>query len=345
MNEAETSAPIQDNATSSETQQDSSQVEAGVDAATGSEEAQAEDPGSSTTPDTTSQSSKPTDQAAAPQRDWQAELAKAEKQAADWRAKHNQSSNQLHQYRQQYADVDPDAVRKYKAATAKAEKENLPIWHRDNPKNQQFKQTRSNFKMYEDAMRRADTPEKKALAQELLGPSFSQQDAEAIQAHRAHKEQFLERFAEEGYEAMRDEVRAQIREEMQNEREEIHATDEVQGWMTATENQPIVQKYGPQMLEALQQGNQWAFVRQMALDRARLEGLQSRVGTADKTSAHARAQSDLAKRKAVVSKDGNIKPQRDIAGEAMRIAKEKGWAPNDGRIIGLLEQLQAAHSL
>ncbi len=349
MNEAETPVLDQSTATSSETQQVDTQDGAGVDAGTGSEDAQPEDPGSSTTPDTTSQTSKPTDQSAAPQRDWQAELAKAEKQAADWRAKHNQSSNQLHQYRQQYADVDPDAVRKYKAATAQAEKAQLPLWHKDNPRNSEFKNARSNFKMYKSAMSRAETPEERALAQKLLGPAFSQQDAESIKSYEAHQQQQLEKLADDFDGTVEEVVDRRVEmlfeRKMQEREMNFEANQEVNGWMTAAENKPIVDKYGPQMLEALQQGNQWQFVRQMALDRAGLESLQSRVGTADKTSAHARAQSDLAKRKAVVSKDGNIKPQRDIAAEAMRMAKEKGWAPTDGRIIDLIEKLQQTNAI
>lgn len=337
----ETSPLNQADVASQETQQDATQTEAGAETATGSEEAQAEVPGSSTSPDTTSQ----TPDKAPVQRDWQAELSKAEKQAADWRAKHNQSSNQLHDYRTKYADVDPDAVRKWKAANARAEKENLPVWHKDNPKNHEFKGSLSKFKTYQAAMAKADTPEKKAFLQETMGALFSQSEAEQIQKFDEHRQQFAEQFAMDPHGTIADIIRSEMRGEIQTERMEMQATDEVNQWMTAPDNQPIVQKYGPQMLEALNRGNQWEFVRQMAMDRARLEGLQSRVGTADRTTAHARAQSDLAKRKAVVTKDGAIKPQRDIAAEVQRVMKEKGWGPNHPGVMDLIEKLQKTSAI
>ncbi len=340
----ETPVLDQSTATSSETQQTDTQDGAGVDAGTGSEEAQTEIPGSSTTPDTTSQTTQDKT-SAAPQRDWQAELAKAEKQAADWRSKHNQSSNQLHQYRQQYDGVDAKTVKEWRSAQQLAEQRNLPAWDRRNPAHQGFQQTLSQFKTYQSAMAKADTPEKKALLQETMGSMFTQDQAQQIKAWDDHRGQFTEQFAMDPRGTIADIIRSEMRAEIENERAEVQANDEVNGWMTADENQPVVQKYGQQMLDALKQGNQWPFVRQMALDRARLEGLQSRVGTADKTTAHARAQSDLRKKETVVTKDGRIKPQRDIAAEALRIGKEKGWSSNDGRYIDLLEKLQQTSAI
>lgn len=344
MNEAETSAPVQDGAASQETQQDSSQVEAGVDTGTGSQEAQTDEPGSSTNPDTTSQTPKP-DAAAAPQRDWQAELAKAEKQAADWRAKHNQSSNQLHDYRTKYEGVDPQAVRQWKEQQAKAERENLPVWNRQHPNNQGFQQVRSKFALYQSAMQKAETPEERAVLQKTLGAQFTQQDAEQIKAFDEHRAKMLDSFATDPEGTIEEIVDRRVQSRLKDEQMTMQATSEVEGWMTAPENKDIVTKYGPQMLDALRQGNNWAFVRQMAIDRAKLEGLQSRVGPADKAAAQARAQSDLAKRKATHSRDGAVKPQRDIAAEVRRVMKEKGWRHDHPGVIELIERLQATTAI
>lgn len=349
---AETSISDQSDAASSETQQNDTQNEAGEETASGSTEAQAET-GSSTNPDTTSQNTnagagnaqQATAQPVKTAEQWQAELEGLKRDNATWRAKHNQSSNSLHQMRQQYNGVDPEAVRKWNEAQKAAADQKLPVWDKRNPGNQGFRSTLTQFKSYQQAMAKADTPEKKALLQETMGSLFSQDQAQQLREWDDFRAKFHEDFAMDPRGTLSEIIKDELRSELQNERMTQEADHEVNSWMTDPANKQIVSQYGPQMLDALTRGNQWSFVRQMAIDRAKLDALQSRVGTADKAAAQGRAVTDLAKQKAVHKRDGAVRPQKDPVAEADRIAKEKGIDFNHPEYFNILDRITKTQSL
>jgi hypothetical protein len=301
---------------------------------------QADDSGSSTSSDTTLQTADPKEGSApAEPKDWAAEKAKYEKRIADLRANHGRASNELHQYRQRFKDIDPDAARK---ALALSQQQQVPVWSAKHPENRSFRETVAAFGRYEAAMRKADTPEKRAIAQELFGSTFTEKEVQQLQEWRAHQMRETERMASDpdAYrEKIRAEVQEQIREEMRASREEA----EVASWFGNRVNQPIVEKYREEMITLMNEGWHWPQVQRYIEAKAKADGLQSRVGSADKTAAAARAQQAAQKTAAKATRDPAQAPvgKLDFAKIGADYAKKNGLPLNHERVMAHVEKAVA----
>lgn len=299
---------------------------------------QANEGGSSKTLDTTLQTAD--QQAGEPAKiDWQAEKAKYEKRIADLRAGHGRTANELHQYRKRYEGIDPDAARK--ALESKKQPE-YPVWHPKNAEHRSFSETKAAFARYENAMRNAETPEERAIAQKLFGKTFTEKEVQQLQEWRAHQQRETERMASDpdAYrERIREEVQEQIRAEMQGARAEA----EVEGWFSNPSNQPIVERYRDEMLGLMNEGWAWSQVQRYIEAKAKADGLQSRVGTAEVKSAAARAQQAALKSNAKASRDPAQAPvgKLDFAKIGADYAKKHGLALNHERVMAHVAQAVA----
>ena len=321
--------------------QDSSTQDAEESSQTAPETDQPSNEGSSSTSsDTTLQTADRQEGAPAhSQVDWQAEKAKYEKRIADLRAGQGRTANELHQYRTRYKDIDPDAARKALEASRQPEK---PIWNAKHPDNRSFRETVSAFTRYENAMRKADTPEKRAIIQETMGSTFSEKEVQQLQEWRNHQQRETERMASDpdAYrDQIRNEVQEQIREEMRASREEA----EVANWFSNTANQPIVEKYRDEMIGLMNEGWHWPQVQRYIEAKSKADGLQSRVGSAEVKSAAARAQSAALKSNAKASRDPAQAPvgRMDFAKIGADYAKKMGLPMTHERVLTHVEKAVA----
>ncbi len=267
---------------------------------------------------------------------WQAEKAKYERRVADLRAQQGRTANELHQYRTRYKDIDPDAARK--ALTAAKQPEH-PVWHSKHPDNRSFTETKAAFARYEKAVQAATTPEERAVAQRLFGATFTEKEVSQLQEWRQHQARENERMASDpdAYrERIRSEVQDQIRAEMQGAREEA----QVEGWFEDPANKPTVDAYREEMLTLMNEGWTWKQVQRYIETKAKADGLQSRVGSAEKTSAAARAQQSALKSNAKSSRDPALASvgKLDFAKMGADYAKKNSLPLNHERVMAYVEK-------
>lgn len=287
---------------------------------------------SSTSSDTTLQTAdRQEGDAAHSQVDWQAEKAKYEKRVADLRAAQSRAANELHQYRQKYKDIDPDAARK---ALAQSQKQEYQPWHPKSPENRSFSAVKDSWERYKRSVQNAKTPEARAALQETFGATFTQKEAQQIEAWEQHKAQDAERRAsdpEYEREMRREEMREELRQEMQAVREEAAVAD----WFSNQANQPIVDKYRDEMIQLMNEGWHWPQVQRYIEAKSKADGLQSRVGGAEVKAAAARAQQSALKSNAKASRDPAQAPvgKLDFAKMGFDYAKKMGLSPTHERVL------------
>ena len=321
--------------------QDSSTQDAEESSTTAADSAPQRDEGSSSTSsDTTLQTADPKEGAPESQVDWQAEKAKYEKRVQDLRAQQGRTANELHQYRQKYKDIDPDAARK---ALAASQKQEYQPWHPKSPDNRTFSAVKDSWERYKRSMQNAKTPEARQILQETVGSTFTQKEAQQIEAWEHHKAQDAERRAsdpEYEREMRREEMRAELREEMQAQREEGAVAD----WFSNQANQPIVDKYRDEMIGLMNEGWHWPQVQRYIEAKAKADGLQSRVGGAEVKAAAARAQQSALKSNAKASRDPAQAPvgKLDFAKMGFDYAKKNGLSPTHERVLAYVEKQVAA---
>lgn len=287
---------------------------------------------SSTSPDTTLQTAdRQEGEPANSQVDWQAEKAKYEKRVADLRAAQGRTANELHQYRQRFKDIDPDAARK---ALAQSQKQEYQPWHPKSPENRSFSAVKDSWERYKRSVQNAKTPEARQILQETVGSTFNEKEVQQIQAWEQHKAQDAERRAsdpEYEREMRREEMREEMRQELQAQREEA----EVASWFSNTQNQPIVDKYRDEMIGLMNEGWHWPQVQRYIEAKAKADGLQSRVGGAEVKAAAARAQQSALKSNAKASRDPAHAPvgKLDFAKMGFDYAKKMGLSPTHERVL------------
>ncbi len=298
---------------------------------------QANERGSSTSPDTTLQTAD--QQTGNSPKDWQAEKAHYEKRIADLRAGHGRTANELHQYRQKYNGIDPDAARK--ALEARKQPEYQP-WQPKSPDHRSFTATKDSWERYKRSYQNAETPEEKAALQKTIGRTFTEKETQQIQAWEQHKAQDAERRAsdpEYEREMRREEMREEMRQELQAQREEA----DVASWFSNAGNQPIVERYRDEMIGLMSQGWHWSQVQLYIEAKAKADGLQSRVGNAEQKSAAARAQSAALKTNAKATRDPAQAPvgRMDFAKMGTDYAKKNNLAPTHERVLAYVEKAVA----
>lgn len=291
---------------------------------------------SSTSSDTTLQTADQQEGAPQSQVDWQAEKAKYEKRVADLRAAQGRTANELHQYRQRYKDIDPDAARKALAATQKQE---YQPWHPKSPENRSFSAVKDSWERYKRSMQSAKTPEARQLLQETIGSTFTQKEAQQIEAWEQHKAQDAERRAsdpEYEREMRREELREELRQEMQAQREEA----EVASWFSNQANQPVVERYRDEMIQLMNEGWHWPQVQRYIEAKSKADGLQSRVGGAEVKAAAARAQQSALKSNAKATRDPAQAPvgKLDFSKMGFDYAKKMNLHPTHERVLAYVEK-------
>ncbi len=259
--------------------------------------------GSSTTPDTTSQAA---ETPAADPNKWATEKAALEKRIADLRSQGTRASTQLDHYKKRYADVDPD---KYRELVKHNDHSALPVWDPRNPQNSGFRQSHSAWERQKLSISKAKTPEQRQARLEALDDMFSPEEARQLQQFEDHQRRETARLASDPM-AYREQIRQEavdaVRQEMRSAQEE----QQVVGWFESPANQPIIDQYRAYMVEKINQGLPWHMVQELVELKAKADGLQSRVGGAEKASASARAQTSALKSNAAqsVSRDPATKP-------------------------------------
>lgn len=301
---------------------------------------QRDESSSSTSLDTTLQTADPKEGAPESQVDWKAEKAKYEKRVADLRAAQSRTANELHQTRQRYKDIDPDAARK---ALAAAQKQEYQPWHPKSPENRTFGAVKDSWERYKRSIQNAKTPEARQILQETVGATFTEREAQQIEAWERHKAQDAERRAsdpEYEREMRREEMRQELREEMQAQREEAAVAD----WFSKQDNQPIVDKYREEMIGLMNEGWHWPQVQRYIEAKAKADGLQSRVGGAEVKAAAARAQQSALKSNAKASRDPAQAPvgKLDFAKMGADYAKKTGLPLTHERVLAYVEKQVAA---
>ena len=293
--------------------------------------------GSSTKPDTTSHTSETGVPQAAPAAaapiDWQARTAQLQEQYKRLQAGYTQGQQQL----KQFQGVDPDAVAAFKKQQEAAAQAALKIWHPKNPQNTQFAGTRAKLDAYRSQIQAAATPEARAAIEATASTLFTPQERESIREWEGHKAQVMDRFASDPdsfiEELLEKKLQSTIDNRFQTLSREQQATEDVQRWMNAPANIPIRDKYAPEMMQALKDNVPWPYVRQMAMDRFKLEGAQSREGQVDQKAAMAKAQIQAQQKNASIQRDGKATPKTNVARQVFEMGKKGKWALNDPRYL------------
>ncbi len=331
---------------SADTAADSASQDSGTQDAEDSSQAapetdqQSNEGSSSTSSDTTLQTAdRQEGDAAHSQVDWQAEKARYEKRVADLRAQQGRTANELHQYRQKYKDIDPDAARR---ALESSKKNELPFYHPRSPENKNWQRTKDRYEDYKESMRGAKTDAEREFVDRTIGSKFNAQQVQQIKDWETHLVQDSARRAsdpEYEREQQREIMREELRSEMQAMREEAAVAD----WFSNQANQPVVEKYRDEMIGLMNEGWHWPQVQRYIEAKSKADGLQSRVGSAEVKSANARAQSAALKSNAKASRDPAQAPvgRMDFAKMASDYAKKQGLPLTHERVAAFLEKTVA----
>ncbi len=319
-------------------QQDTSTQDAEESSTTAADSASQRDEGSSSTSsDTTLQTAdRQEGDAANSQVDWQAEKAKYEKRIADLRASQGRTANDLHQYRQKYKDIDPDAARKALEASKKSE---LPFYHPRSAENKNWQRTKDKYEDYKEAIQGAKTDAEREFVDRTLGSKFTPQQVQQIKEWDAHvKQDSARRASDPEYEReqQREIMRDELRQEMQAMREEAAVAD----WFSNQANQPVVEKYRDEMIQLMKEGWHWPQVQRYIETKSKADGLQSRVGGAEVKAAAARAQQSALKSNAKASRDPAQAPvgKMDFAKMGFDYAKKHGLPSTHERVLAYVEK-------
>lgn len=274
--------------------------------------------------DTTSQAAQ-----AQPQIPW-------EKRYSDLRREEQRLRQQLKQFQQTYQGVDPNTVRTFQEREALAQREKLQPWNKQSPKHATFLKTLDKVQLYQAALNKA-APEKRQDVADQWAGLISEQEFNDVRAWQEHQRQEQLAMMADPRAYYAQQVRDIIREEMQQHQTASKAEQEVGGWFNDPANQPIVQQYGPQMQEMLESGAPWKFVQQHIALLAQMDGMQGRVGEAEKVKTAAEERNRLLKSQASVSRDPNTARKID----PMQVAKERGIQPGSPDYWDLLTELKS----
>ena len=285
---------------------------------------------SSTTPDTTSHTPQ-TGTDAPPAVNWQERATQLEQRYKALQGGYTRGQEQL----KQFAGVDPAAVAAFKKQQADADAAKLKIWHPKNPQNAQFAGTRAKLDLYRSQLQGAKTPEARAMIEATAQTSFTPDEMTSIREWEGHKAQIMDRFASDPdsfiQELLDKKLESTIDGRFQTLATNRAATQDVERWFTNPQNAPIVSKYALEMRQALTDKVPWPYVRQMAMDRFRLEGVQSREAQASSKEAMAKAQIQAQKKNATITRDSKTVPKDTIAKQVHELAKKNKWDINDPR--------------
>lgn len=298
---------------------------------------QANEGASSTTLDTTLQTAD--QQGGEAPKDWAAEKAKYEKRVADLRAQQGRTANELHQYRQRYNGIDPDAARK---ALEAGKKNELPFYHPRSPDNSKWTRTKDRYEDYKEAIQGAKTDAEREFVDRTLGSKFTPQQVQQIKDWELHvKQDAARRASDPEYE--REQRRSEMREELRQELEGQRAEAAVENWFKDAGNQPIVERYRDEMIGLMNEGWSWSQVQRYIEAKSKADGLQSRVGSAEQKSAAARAQQAALKTNAKATRDPAQAPtgKLDFAKMAGEYAKKNGLPLTHERVAAYVEKAVA----
>lgn len=329
--------------------QDAPSTEAGTtDQADSADDADSQDDGDGSTdkPNTTLQTAENKAEEA-PARNWEAELAAARKRVDDQHRGYTKLASEHDRLKKSYEGVDPAAVAAFKAEQERARNANLQVWDKRNPNHAQFKTTLQRWKEYQADYQAAKTPEERALVEQQGARKFTDADAQQIKQYQQHEAQFREQLAMDPRGTFAEIAREVAREEFAAKQQESEVQAQVHGWMEDPANAPLVAKYKPAMVDMLERKWPWEAVQLFVKKQAELDGLQSRVGPAEKASASARAKENVLKQKAATTRDPGVKPiaKTDFWKEGVKFAKEHKLPQNHRRVYDYIDELRKAAGL
>jgi hypothetical protein len=336
---------------SHEDSQDASSAEVGTtDQADSADEADSQDDGDGSTdkPNTTLQTAEnKAESTPAPARDWEAELAAERKRVQDQRQGYTRLASEHDRLKKTYEGIDPAAVQQWKQDQELARNKNLAVWDKRNPSHVQFKSTLSRWKEYQADHAAAKTPEERALIEQMGQRKFNAADVEQIRNYQQHEAQFREQLAMDPRGTFADIAREVAAEVFGERQQHAQVQQQVEGWMTDAANAPLVEKYKPAMVDMLSRGWPWEAVQLFVQKQSQLDGLQSRVGPAEKASASARAKENALKQKATTTRDAGVKPiaKTDFWKEGEKFAKQHGLPSNHPRVLRFIDESVKAAGL
>jgi hypothetical protein len=263
---------------------------------------------------------------------WEQRYSELRKREAALTQQFQAAQQQLNQFQ----GIDPNALRQWQQAQQRAQQEQLPVWNRQNPNNPRFQQTQAKWSAYKDAMGRANSPEQKEAIRQTLGAEFSQEEVQQVQQWENHQREFQANFAADPWGTIAGIVDQRVQAAVQHQNQRVQAEQTVGQWFADKGNQEVIQRYGQQMMAAIQQGNSWNMVRDFYVNQAKLDGLQSRVGEASKAVTAAKEKDRLLQGAAAVTRDPNVKSKVD----PMKIAQKRGIQPGTPEYWDLLRELE-----
>lgn len=248
------------------------------------------------------------------------------------------------QVRKQYDGLgDPESLRAILTERKKQEEAaRLKPWNSGHQEHSRFQQLRTKAQDFRAKLARADTPEKKALVQELYASDFTPEDIKLIQEAEQDSQQLIQHFQSDARGFLAEHVTPLIRNEIQQFVQFQQTQMAAQSWLSDPGNNQLLDKYAPDMERMLDPAIP---ARDKAVEfarmRAEIDALKEKLGSQMETQAHSEAQRDALSRgpRTQATTRGTTAPIRDPVGHLLA----KGFKPGTEEFSAQLQKLNAAN--
>jgi Skp family chaperone for outer membrane proteins len=275
--------------------------------------------------------------AAQPEHDWKRRYGDLQSYAQKLKA-------EAEQVRKQYDGLGkPDELRAIMAERKKQEEAaRLKPWNSGHQEHSRFQQLRSKAEDFRAKLARADTPEKKAMVQELYADDFTPEDIALITEAERDSKQLSQNFHSDPRGFLAEHVIPLIRGEFQQIMQFQQTQMAAQNWLSDPTNNQLLDKYAPDMERML---DPEIPAREKAVEfarmRAELDALKAKLGTQMETQAHSEAQRDALSRgpRSPATARGTSVPIRDPVAHLIA----KGFKQGTEEFSVQLQKINAAN--
>jgi hypothetical protein len=238
---------------------------------------------------------------------------------------------------------DPESLRSILAERKKQEEAaRLKPWNSGHQEHSRFQQLRSKAQDFRAKLAKADTPEKKALVQELYASDFTPEDIQLIQESEQDSQQLIQHFQSDARGFLAEHVTPLIRNEIQQFVQFQQTQMAAQSWLADPTNNQLLDKYAPDMERMLDPS---VPSRDKAVEyarmRAEVDALKAKLGSQMETQAHTEAQRDAMSRgpRTQATTRGTNAPIRDPVGHVL----SQGFKPGTEEFSVALQKINTAN--
>jgi hypothetical protein len=299
---------------------------------TAPESVETDDASSLTTPEPNT----PPEPQAPPQVNWQERYSHLQS-AADRRIA--QMRTQMQERETQIGELRKFREEQMKAAEA----QNLKRWMPRHPEHKKFGTLLSKAKTIDAQIRALPQdmdPDTHARAIEAITQAISPEERQELGAYRESVQEFQQNFFSDPVGSLMPLIGPQIKEMMESREAEVRAEYEVQQELGDPALAPLVQRYAPEMKQALDNGVPYSYAVHMTKMFGELEAARAELARMRGPVAQARAQTQ-ATRQRLTDTPSPRQPEVDVYTRAKAEAAKRGFTTDSPQFFKLLTTLQA----